>query len=106
MVVIVEVIDDLSWLDIGEVDIASLGGPLEVKKFGVDIFIFKPPLFSEGAPQLVVATLDNVYLLIEPTSVPLLPCSYIHILLPAFLLLLLLRTVHIHVITILYLRLL
>lgn len=106
MVVIVEVIDDLAWLDIAEVDITSLGGPLEVEEFGVDILILKPPLFSEGAAQLVIATLDDVHLLVEPTPIALLPGSHVDILLLVILLLFLLCTIHIDIIPVLYLGLL
>lgn len=103
MVVIVEVIDDLSWFDSAEVDIASLGGPLEIEELREDIIVLKPPLLSEGAAQLVVAALDDVHFLVESTSIALLPGSHVDIFLLVILLLLLLCTVHIDVIPVLYL---
>lgn len=106
VVVVVEVVDCLSRLDVGEVDVAGLRGPLEVEEPGVYVLILEPALLGEGATQLVVAPLHDVHLLVEPTPVPLLPSRHVDVLLPVFLLLFLLRTVHVHVVPVLNLSLL
>jgi hypothetical protein len=43
VVIVVEVVHDLPVLDTAEVDITSLGGPLQVEKLRVNILVFKPP---------------------------------------------------------------
>ena len=106
MVVIVEVVDDLSVLDVAVVNVAGLGGPLEVIELRVDILVFEPAFLVERSSQLVIASLDYVHLLVVPTPVSLLPGCHVDVVLPVLLFLFFLPAIHIHVVPILYLRLL
>lgn len=103
MMVVIKMIDNLSSLDVAIIDIASLGSPLEIKELGINILVLKPALLSECFSKLVIPSLYDVNFLIKPTPVSLLPSVHVHILLLGLLLLLLFSTVHIHIVSILYL---
>jgi hypothetical protein len=104
MMVVVEVIDYLSWFNAAEIDVAGLGRPLQVKEPRVNIFILKPSLFCERSTQLIVAALDDVNFLIVATAIALLPGDHVDVLLLVVLFLFLLPTVHVNIVTVLDLR--
>lgn len=42
MVIVVEVVDNLTMFDVSKVDITSLSGPFQIKKLRIDILVLKP----------------------------------------------------------------
>jgi hypothetical protein len=103
--IVVEVVDDLSVLDVAVVNVTSLSSPLKVVELRVNILVLKPALLEESPSQLMVASLDDVHLLVVPASVSLLPSRHVDIVLPILLLLFLFPAIHVYIVTILYLRL-
>lgn len=77
MMIIIEMIYNLSILQLRIVNIAYFSGPFEIKEWRFYLLIFNPSFCQKGSSKFFISSFDNKNFLIVPNSVSSLPSGHI-----------------------------